>query len=215
MLQVRRYAKARDSTRRCLELLPPDDPIRPSVSQQLQQCEQLLAVEQKLAAVLEGKGEPTNDAERLALAHLCRQPFKRLYAASCRFYAEAFVHDARLADDVQTRDRYDAACVAALAGRGQGADAFELVDKERARLRKQAVAWLRSDLANWTKQATSEELGSRERVRQTLRNWQEDADLSGLRDAAELANLPADEQETCKKLWADVQALLDKADGKK
>ena len=48
-----------------------------------------------------------------------------------------------------------------------------------------------------------------------LRHWQADPDLSGLRDTAELAKLPADEQEACKKLWADVQALLDKAEPKK
>jgi eukaryotic-like serine/threonine-protein kinase len=215
LLQVRRYAEARESTRRCLELLPPDDPIRPLVSQQLQQCEQLLAVEQKLVAVLGGKDEPADDAERLALAQLCQEPFKKLYAASYRFYSEAFAHDAQLADDVQTGNRYNAACVAALAGRGQGADADKLDDKERARMRKQAVEWLRADLAYWTKQAMSEGPGTRERVQQTLKHWQDDADLSGLRDAAELAQLPADEQEACKKFWADVRTLLDKADAKK
>jgi tetratricopeptide (TPR) repeat protein len=215
LLHVRRYAEARDSTRRGLGLLPPDDPLRPSVSQQLQQCEQLLAVEQKLAVVLEGKDKPADDAERLALAHLCREPFKKLYAASCRFYSEAFANDTKLADEVPTQARYNAACVAALAGRGQGADADKLDDKERVRLRKQAVEWLRADLAYWTKQATNEKSGDREQVRQTLKHWQEDADLSGLRDAAEMSKLPAEEQEACKKLWADVQALLDKADAKK
>ena len=52
-------------------------------------------------------------------------------------------------------------------------------------------------------------------VRQTLKHWQEDGDLSGLRNAAGLAKLPAEEQAACKKLWADVQALLDKAEAKK
>jgi eukaryotic-like serine/threonine-protein kinase len=215
LLQVGRYAEARDAARRRLELLAPDDPLRPSVGQQLQQCEQLLAVEQKLAAVLEGKAQPADDAERLALARLCRQPFKKFYAASYRFYSEAFAHDAKLPDDMQTGDRYNAACVAALASRGQGADAGKLDDKERARLRKQAVAWLRADLAYWTNQATNEEPAPRELARQTLKHWQEDADLSGLRDATELAKLPADEQKACKELWTDVQALLDKTDVKK
>jgi eukaryotic-like serine/threonine-protein kinase len=183
--------------------------------QWVRQAERLVEVDKKFAAILEGKGEPADDAERLALAHLCQEPFKKLYAASCRFYSEAFAHDAKLADDMQTADRYNAACVAALAGRGQGADAGKLDDKEQARLRKQAIEWLRADLAYWTKQAASEESGDRERVRQALKHWQADSDLAGLCDTAELAKLPADEQEACKKLWADVQALLDKADGKK
>jgi hypothetical protein len=74
---------------------------------------------------------------------------------------------------------------------------------------------LRADLAYWTNQATNEEPAPRELARQTLKHWQEDADLSGLRDAAELAKLSADEQKVCKELWADVQTLLDKTRMKK
>jgi eukaryotic-like serine/threonine-protein kinase len=181
-------------------------------AQWVKDAERMVELDQRLSAIGEGKEKPADDAERLALARFCQQPFKKLYAASCRFYSEAFAHDAKLAADVQTGDRYNAACVAALAGRGQGDDADKLDDKEQARFRKQAVEWLRADLAYWTKQATSEKSGDRERVRQTLKHCQEDADLSGLRDAAELPKLPADEQQSCKKLWADVQALLDKTD---
>jgi hypothetical protein len=40
---------------------------------------------------------------------------------------------------------------------------------------------------------------------------QTDPDLAGLRDPAPLAKLPDPEQEVCRKLWADVAALLKKA----
>jgi hypothetical protein len=41
--------------------------------------------------------------------------------------------------------------------------------------------------------------------------WQKVTDLAGIRDAAALANLPADEQKAFTQLWADVAALLKKA----
>jgi hypothetical protein len=66
-----------------------------------------------------------------------------------RFYSEAFADDPKLADDLRTRHRYNAACSAALAGCGQGADADKPDDQERARLRQQALAWLRADPAAW------------------------------------------------------------------
>ncbi len=46
---------------------------------------------------------------------------------------------------------------------------------------------------------------------QTLRHWQQDTDLAGLRDAAALAKLPADDQKAFTQLWADVAVLLKKA----
>jgi hypothetical protein len=42
-------------------------------------------------------------------------------------------------------------------------------------------------------------------------HWQADGDLDGVRDAAGLAKLAAAEQESWRKLWADVAALLAKA----
>jgi hypothetical protein len=44
-----------------------------------------------------------------------------------------------------------------------------------------------------------------------LQHWQTDPDLAGLRDPEPLAKLPESEQEACRKLWADVAALLKKA----
>ncbi len=41
--------------------------------------------------------------------------------------------------------------------------------------------------------------------------WQHDTDLAGIRDAVALAKLPPDEQKAFTQLWADVAALLQKA----
>ena len=57
-------------------------------------------------------------------------------------------------------------------------------EAERARLRKRAVAWLRADLASWTKQAGSGPPQAKALVAPTLEHWKQDADLVGLRDEA-------------------------------
>jgi hypothetical protein len=47
-----------------------------------------------------------------------------------------------------------------------------------------------------------------------MKQWQEDTDLAGVRDAAALAKLPAKERAAFTTLWADVAALLNKAEEK-
>ena len=98
-------------------------------------------------------------------------------------------------------------------GCGQGEDAKELDDKERAGWRQQALDWLRADLDLRTKQLDGGKPEDRKAAGYALRYWQADAALAGVRDAAELAKLPADEQEAWRKLWADVEALLKKDTG--
>lgn len=131
--------------------------------------------------------------------------------ACCR---KALELDPKLADDLGAGHRYDAAGLAALSAAGRGEDAGELGDPERARLRKLALDWLRADLALRTKQLESGTPADRAAARQALRHWQQDADLAGVRDAAALTKLPADEREAFAQLWADVAALLNKAEEK-
>jgi hypothetical protein len=88
-----------------------------------------------------------------------------------------------------------------------------LDDKERARLRKQAVDWLRADFALRTKQMEAGKADGAT-AQKALRHWQQDTDLAGIRDAAALAKLPADEQKAFIQLWSDVAALLKKAEEK-
>jgi serine/threonine-protein kinase len=205
LLQQKRTAEAAASLRRCLELLPPGDPQRLLASSLLAQAERLPALEQKLPAVLAGQHKPA-PVERLEYAGLCN--LKRLYAGAAQLYAGAFAADPKLAGDLRSGHRYDAACSAGLAGSGQGEDAKQLDDKARARWRQQALDWLRADLAARAKQLGSGKPADRADVQAQLRHWQRDADLAGLREPAAVARLPADEQEACRKLWADVAALL-------
>jgi tetratricopeptide (TPR) repeat protein len=206
LLAQGRFREAGDATRRCLDLLPQSDPHRRFVTPQLQQCEQFLELEGRLPAVLRGDDQP-DAPQRLRYADLCVRT--KRYAAAARLFAEAFAAQPKRADDLRAQSRYNAACAAARAAAGQGGDTAKLDAKERARLRQQALDWLRADLALWAKTT------DRAVLQRTLAHWQQDPDLASLRDKDALAKLPEAEREAWKKLWQEVEALLTKPGEKK
>src|SRR5205823_1382399 len=137
--------------------------------------------------------KPGGAAEALDLAGLCRQPYKRLYHASARLYADAFAAQPQLADDLRTLHRYHAARAAARAAAGQGQDAGKLDDGERSRLRAQALAWLRADLAACTRLTDQGDRDARQTVQRRLAPWLGDADLASVREPQALQKLSPDE----------------------
>src|SRR5262249_59687670 len=122
---------------------PPGDARRESARQMRGQCQRLSLLDTKLLAFLEGTEKPASAVECLELRQLCY--LKKLYAAAARFSRDAFVAEPKLAADVAAGTRYDAACVAALVGCGQGKDAGDLDDAARARWRLRALEGLRRD----------------------------------------------------------------------
>jgi eukaryotic-like serine/threonine-protein kinase len=168
--------------------------------------QRLIELDAKLPNVLMGHEKPGNATEQSELAWICRRPSKKLYAAAARFYNDAFAAEPKLAEDLKQAHRYDAACAAALAGCGRGVDAAPLDEEARARLRQQALAWLRADLAAWKQFLEKQADTALPTARQTLATWQQDSDLSGVRGHS-IAKLPLGEQEGWRKLWADVEAL--------
>ena len=143
-------------------------------------------------------------AQRLGLAGVCQ--VKKLHHTAAGLYAAAFAANPRLADDPKAGHRYNAACDAALAAAGQGEDAAKLDDQEKARLRKQALDWLRADLALRTKQLESGQPAEGAVVQRAMRHWQQDSDLAGVRGEKALAVLPETERQAWSKLWAEVEA---------
>jgi serine/threonine-protein kinase len=208
------FAEGRTATRRSLELLPEGAPLRTAALEQLRLCERLVALDENLPAVLNGEVEPTDAAERLDLGHFC-QLYKLRHAAAARFYADAFAADPKLAADLQQQHRYNAACNAALASEGHAEGAKNLPDKVQLMLRRQALGWLRADLALYAKLAERAEPAAKQAVRQPLAHWQEDTDLASVRDKAALDKLPDDERKEWRQLWDDVAALLKKVEEKK
>ena len=91
-------------------------------------------------------------------------------------------------------------------GQGQGDPPPD--DAAKARLRQQALDWLKAELATWTKLLESGPPQARQAIVQTLDHWKQDADLAGIREAEALAKLPAEEQKAWRTLWSDVESLL-------
>jgi serine/threonine-protein kinase len=165
----------------------------------------------ELPAFLEGTYQPQDNDERLALMGICQ--FKDLRGAMARLYAAAFASDPRLAEDLQAGRRYRAACSAAGAGCGSGADGPLISEAERAQLRQQARDWLRADLTAWSKRLAKGSVADSALVVQKLTGWRTDSGLAGLRERSALEALSADERGECLALWNNVDFLLKRARG--
>jgi serine/threonine-protein kinase len=156
-----------------------------------------------LPAVVEGKQQPRDNDERLALIGVCR--FENRNAALARIYAEAFAGNPDLILD----HCLEAARAAVQVGSGRGVDAGTLGEPERKRWRQQARTWLREDLTIWMGELKRDFNEAHDRVGKALTEWQNDPELAGIRDAIELEQLSAEEKQDCKDLWAKVKAVLD------
>ncbi|MFO0843024.1 MAG: tetratricopeptide repeat protein, partial [Gemmataceae bacterium] len=141
---IGRFAESLAAFRRAHQLGPKLPDWRYDSAKWVADAERLAELERKLPAVLEGKQCPADGTEAAGLAKVAA--VKKLSVAAARLYQEAFVAAPTLASRPSKGHRYRAACQAALAGCGQGADSGGLDEKERSRLRKQALAWLRADL---------------------------------------------------------------------
>jgi tetratricopeptide (TPR) repeat protein len=177
-------------------------------AQWVRNCERLVELDGKLLTILNGQKQPTDNAERLALARLCQLPCKKQYLAAECFYRAALADKPQLADDLNAQHRYAAACSAALAGCGQGKDADTLDAKEHARLRQQALDWLRADLKAYRQMLEKYADKAGPKIVQLMNHWLEDEDFAGVRGDKGLAKLPEEERSAWRKLWADVAEML-------
>jgi hypothetical protein len=167
------------------------------------------ALDARQADVVSG-ATPKDNAERLSLAQRAYDTSRHALAA--RLWGEALESDPSLARDRQAQHAYNAACAAALAASGQGKDQTALDDAARARLRQETHAWLNSELAVWSSLLKSGPTQAGPAVAQTLRHWQQDTDLAGVRDQGALDALPPSERREWKALWSDVEELRRRAE---
>ncbi len=132
LLDLGRFGDAEATTRRTLELLPPQQPLHQLALRQVERCERLQALDKKLAAILKEEAKPADAAERVGLAELCQLPYQQRYATAARLYSEAFAEKPDLAADRKARHRYKAASTAIRAGVGQGRDRDAHTEAQRA-----------------------------------------------------------------------------------
>jgi Flp pilus assembly protein TadD len=209
LAQQGKLAEAESAIRSATDLLQKQAPDSPKVAQcrtHLAKCEAMIVLDKKLSAVLVGEAKPQTAPESAALASLAQQPYRQLHVTAVQLYRDAFAADPKLADP-HTRNRYNAACSAALAGCGVGQDAEKPDDAARTLMRSQALNWLRAELAAWSKVLGEDDVKSRQLARQQLAHWLEDADLAGVRGDA-LAQLPEMERRPWRDFWADLDKTL-------
>ncbi len=171
-------------------------------------AEKNAALENKLLRWLKEEYTPQDNDERLSLTYICYR--KKMNRAAATLYADAFAAEPKRADDLNERYRDNATSHAVLAAAGQGADAANLDDNERKRLREQARLWLdaqHKQLAGLLNEPSPRIL---DRVRKDLEKWQRDPDLASVRGDA-IAKLPEVEQEAWRQLWKDIANTLTKA----
>ena len=184
-----------------------------------------------LPAFLEGKHQPQDNDERLALLGIC--VFQGRYVTAARLYADAFAADPQLAlllhadcvyratrgpeppfDRVEVFNsacRYLAARCAVLAGCGLGSDGRALAETERTYWRQEGREWLRTDLPVWTTMLQSNRRAEGDLARSMLIHWGKEPDLIGIRERTAIDKLPPLERAECLALWSDVEETLKRA----
>ena len=188
-------------------------PDHPLIRGNLRRHQRWLELDGQFPDLLAGKARPAGPTEQLELAAFCLL-YKEHYRAAAGFLADAFAAEPELAGDLGAQHRYHAACSAALAAAGKGEDAKRLPERVVLTLRRQALRWLRADLAAYAQLAGRDDPKLRQTIRQRLGHWQKDADLAPVRDAEALNKMPEYERDAWRKLWAGVEALRKKAGGK-
>ncbi|MHC4938997.1 MAG: protein kinase domain-containing protein [Planctomycetota bacterium] len=182
-----------ESMRRAVELGHPRAHV-------LRRWERHLALVDQLPDIRAGKKQPDSAQDAIDLSMVLY--LKKRHVEALRFSLDAFEREPGLIDDLAESHRHNAACMAALAGTGQGVDAADADESQRKAWRARALAWKRADLQAYRR-------GERQPLVDNLTHWQQDPDLAFVREHEHLARLPKPEAEQWHAFWRDVQAALD------
>jgi tetratricopeptide (TPR) repeat protein len=179
---------------------------KPDTDKSADGAEATVSLAKRWPAIRKGEDRPRDTAERLSCAQMAYD--RQHFALAARLWTEAFAADPKLGDDRDAGRLYDAAHAAILAADGKGKDDPPPGAQAKARLRAQALDWLKADLAVWAKVLASGSARDRMALIRTLVRWKIETDLVCIRDPAARKKLPAEEQKAWRTLWAGVDALL-------
>jgi eukaryotic-like serine/threonine-protein kinase len=161
-------------------------------------------LESRISTIL--NSESTKElSELLSVAEYCYRTFR--YALAAQLYGAAIELEPTVTGDRKSEVRYNAACCAALAANGRGY-LEPLEDQTKDQFRRQAIAWLRSELADWKKELEANSLMNQKFIFNSLTHWKSDSDLAGLREPVYLEKLVDGEVQECHSLWKEVEELL-------
>jgi tetratricopeptide (TPR) repeat protein len=183
----------------------------------VEETERMVKLAPRLPGVLKGDDRPRDNAERLVFVQMCLET--KRYATAARLYAEALESDPRLVRDRQAWHRLEAARTAALAATGRGEDEPSVDDGQKGRLRRQALVWLKAELADAVAAGPAQtRLGEASYTRleeayyQLLWKWRGDGQLACVRELEALARLPLTERRQWEAFWAEVEDMIKRAE---
>jgi serine/threonine-protein kinase len=194
-----RLGEAKAAVEECLKGMPAKHPERSTMQHLASRIKELFECEGRLDDVLAGKQQVT-PRRRRQCATVCL--VKRRYLDAVRLFDEAFALEPAQDDDVSA-----AACAASRA-----AEEASDTPAERTRLLNRAIAWMRADLAAWSKALDGGKEADRLRLLRSVYSWRREPNLAPIRDADAIRALPPEQQAQCRALWRDVNALLMRAE---
>jgi tetratricopeptide (TPR) repeat protein len=211
-----RIARARGQIAEAEALEHEAERLRPGSTSELsiRPAEHAARLEPRLAEWLRGNFRPANALDLTVLGYIAAHS-QGSYDRAADLFAKSFAERPGFAEATvefpADRPRYLAACCAAQASRGQG-DAMNLKVEDRRQRRRQALEWLRQELAHWDRQMADKRPAAHVRAYKTLNYWKTtDGWLAGVRDKPVLDELPSPERDACRKLWDAVEAALERA----
>lgn len=172
----------------------------------IKEAQKQVETRDRLRAIINGEVRARDNAERMQLLRHCV-----LYdwaAGAAKLYADALEADPNLPAIRGESPRWQAARNAARAGTSPTGDDPPPDDITKARLRRQALAWMRADLEAWTKQIAPDKPETRRRAADFLRRYQVAREMAGVREPEALKALPDDERAAWEAFWRDVAAFL-------
>lgn len=201
-----RFAEAAVVFRRLAEITGHDPGWQRDAERWGDECKRMAELEHRLPGVLRQESNPVDAEEAVLFATLCL--IKKLYRASTRFWSLAFAANTAPLDDERCGYLYDAACSASLASADSGPNSAALDAKTRTALRQQSLGWLRQVFPYWQKKVESGTAVERDNAIDTLKHWQQDLDLTAIRDETHIEKLAEPEQQACRALWQGVETLV-------
>jgi tRNA A-37 threonylcarbamoyl transferase component Bud32/tetratricopeptide (TPR) repeat protein len=212
-----RFGAALRSVRRAEKAAGPEPNVRQGAEEMIAVLRPLADKETRVLGILE---RPAVAEDLPDLSEFSRL-FDELgrYRTAARLYAKMFEADPELKDKrgILT-PRHNAAWCALLASFNEGTDSKILGAEEQSRLRGQALAWLREELAVWTKALDAGEADPKLVVQVLNSWWIPNPNYPRLLPPLSphyLARLSPKEREEWRKLDREVDVLLRRADAPK
>lgn len=203
-----KFLEAETSLARALKVLgPTDDVYHRSVREHFKKCQKYRELDQNLPEFLKKNRQPKTAMEALELADLCFR-FKNRYLDAAIFSASAFTKEPKLAQDLGSAYRYQAARCAILAAEGRGlggADKLSLADRKK--WRNKALAWLQAELSERAKLAKNRTSQVLLLQKATIELWLQEADLASVRDA-DLSHISEAERGEWANFWLEVNVVI-------